>query len=150
MKNILVLGAGRSAVTLIKYLLDHSKQFDWRIKVADYSYDLAKKIVGNHPNAKAIFFNVNDQIQREKEIISSNIVISMLPALKPRIMPVLGSNTDIAIKMAVDLIERSRIKNGHIILVTDEIEGIFYQKIKNNLGSNRLSIFSVVIISFRV
>tara|TARA_B100000214_G_C23955766_1_gene622729 strand:- start:270 stop:1598 length:1329 start_codon:yes stop_codon:yes gene_type:complete len=80
MKNILVLGAGRSAVTLIKYLLDHSNPFDWRITVADFSHNLAKKIVGNHPNAKAIFFNVNDQIQREKEIASSNIVISMLPA----------------------------------------------------------------------
>ena len=80
MKNILVLGAGRSAVTLIKYLLDHSNQFDWRITVADFSHNLAKNIVGNHPNAKAIFFNANDQTQREKEIASSNIVISMLPA----------------------------------------------------------------------
>ena len=52
MKNILVLGAGRSSVTLIKYLLDHSKQFDWRIKVADFSHNLARKIVGNHSNAK--------------------------------------------------------------------------------------------------
>ena len=80
MKKILVIGAGRSAVILIKYLFDNAKANNWFISVADFSEDLAKQAVGNSENGKAIFFNVSDDIQRESEISDSDIVISMLPA----------------------------------------------------------------------
>jgi len=80
MKNILVIGAGRSAVTLIKYLLDMSVTNNWQVTVADFSEDLAKEAVASHTNGKAIFFNVTDEKQRQKEIADANIVISMLPA----------------------------------------------------------------------
>ena len=80
MKKILVIGAGRSAIILIKYLLNHSITNNWMITVADFSEELAKEAVGMHKNGRAIFFNVQDELQREKEIINSNIVISMLPA----------------------------------------------------------------------
>ena len=55
MKNILVIGAGRSAVTLIKYLLDKSVTNNWQVTVADFSEDLAKEAVASHTNGKAIF-----------------------------------------------------------------------------------------------
>ena len=80
MKNILVIGAGRSAVTLIKYLLDNSAANNWQVTVADFSIALAEQAVGNHANGKAIFFNVTDEKQRESEINKADIVISMLPA----------------------------------------------------------------------
>ena len=80
MKNILVIGAGRSAVTLIKYLLQNSDSNNWQVTVADFSEDLAKRAVNDHQNGRAIFFNVNDSDKRENEIMSSDIVISMLPA----------------------------------------------------------------------
>ncbi len=80
MKKILVIGAGRSAVTLIKYLLDHSMQNNWHVTVADFSEDLARKSVGEHINGKAILFNVMDDNQRIFEISNTDIVISMLPA----------------------------------------------------------------------
>lgn len=80
MKNILVIGAGRSSVTLIKYLLDNSVTNNWQVTVADFSEDLAKAAVARHTNGKAIFFNVTDEKQRQKEIADANIVISMLPA----------------------------------------------------------------------
>ena len=80
MKNILVIGAGRSAVILIKYLLDHSVDNNWQVTVADFSKDLAEEAVGIHANGRAIFFDVKDGKQREKEITNANIVISMLPA----------------------------------------------------------------------
>jgi saccharopine dehydrogenase (NADP+, L-glutamate forming) len=80
MKNILVIGAGRSAVTLIKYLLDNAEANNWQVTVADSSADLAKEAVDNHTNGKAIFFNVTDKKQREKDIADADIVISMLPA----------------------------------------------------------------------
>jgi saccharopine dehydrogenase-like NADP-dependent oxidoreductase len=80
MKKILVIGAGRSAVTLIKYLLDNSSLNNWQVKVADFSKDLAEKTIGNHKNGNAIFFNVKDNDQRLYEISDADLVISMLPA----------------------------------------------------------------------
>lgn len=80
MKNILVIGAGRSAVILIKYLLDNALENNWLVTVADYSESLAKKAIGNHQNGKALHFNANNDIQRNNIIKSSDIVISMLPA----------------------------------------------------------------------
>ena len=80
MKKILVIGAGRSAVTLIKYLLDNSSANNWLVTVADFSIELAENAIGNHNNGKAIFFNVTDEKQRESEIENADIVISMLPA----------------------------------------------------------------------
>ncbi len=80
MKKILVIGAGRSAYTLIRYLLNESISNDWNVTVADYNLDLAKNICLEHINSRPIFFNVNDQQQRENEIKNSDIVVSMLPA----------------------------------------------------------------------
>ena len=80
MKKILVIGTGRSAVTLIKYLLDNAKANNWFVRVADFLEDLAKEAVANHSSGKAIFFNVTDDKQRETEIENADIVISMLPA----------------------------------------------------------------------
>jgi saccharopine dehydrogenase-like NADP-dependent oxidoreductase len=80
MKKILVIGAGRSAVTLIKYLLDNSVANNWQVTVADFSIELAEEAVANHENGKAIFFNVTDDKQRDSEIENADIVISMLPA----------------------------------------------------------------------
>ena len=80
MKNILVIGAGRSASSLIKYLLDHSTKENWKVTVGDISIDLVKQKTGNHPNARAIIFDINNDTQREEEIKHADLVISMLPA----------------------------------------------------------------------
>ncbi len=80
MKNILVIGAGRSASSLIKYLLDNAATENWQVTVADVSIDLVKQKTGNHTNARAIAFDINNQQQREEEIKNADIVISMLPA----------------------------------------------------------------------
>ena len=80
MKKILVIGAGRSAVTLIKYLLDNAQENNWFVTVADFSVDLAKQAVRNLEYAEAIFFDVSDEKQRESEISNADIIISMLPA----------------------------------------------------------------------
>lgn len=80
MQRILVVGAGRSASTLIQYLLDFSEENDWLITVADFDLELAKKKVNNHTNAKAISFDVFDEEQRNDSIRNADIVVSMLPA----------------------------------------------------------------------
>jgi len=80
MQRILLIGAGLSSSTLIKYLLDNSKTYNWKLVVADISKDLAKKKTGDHPNGTAIKFDINDQYQRVDEVQKADIVISMLPA----------------------------------------------------------------------
>ncbi len=80
MKNILVIGAGRSASSLIKYLLDNSSKENWNITVGDVAIDLVKQKSANHPNSRAIAFDITNDKQREEEIKRADLVISMLPA----------------------------------------------------------------------
>ena len=80
MKKILILGAGLSSSSLIKYLLDNSKIYNWKVKVGDMSKEVAEKKIENHPNGEAFSFNVNNKEQCESEIQLADVVISMLPA----------------------------------------------------------------------
>ncbi len=80
MRHILVIGAGRSASSLIKYLLDHSEKEQLHITIGDLSKELAGQKTNNHKNATAIAFDVHNEEQRKIEIQKANIVISMLPA----------------------------------------------------------------------
>jgi saccharopine dehydrogenase-like NADP-dependent oxidoreductase len=80
MKKILLIGAGRSASSLIEYLLNHSEQEDWQLTVADISLEMAKFKTKNHPRAVPIAFDINNDEQRNEEIRKADVVISMLPA----------------------------------------------------------------------
>lgn len=80
MKNILVIGAGLSASTLIKYLLDHSAEYDWKITLGDKNFSSAKQKINGHPNGKAISFDVFDKKQCWNEVAKADLVVSMLPA----------------------------------------------------------------------
>ena len=80
MKKILIIGAGRSASSLIKYLLDKSEAENLFVTIGDLSEDLAKKKTGNHKNSRAISFDVFNADQRKQEIQQADVVISMLPA----------------------------------------------------------------------
>ncbi|MFY8068826.1 MAG: saccharopine dehydrogenase NADP-binding domain-containing protein, partial [Flavobacterium sp.] len=68
MRHILVIGAGRSASSLIKYLLDHSEKEQLHITIGDLSIELAQQKTNNHKNARAISFDVCNDEQRKKEI----------------------------------------------------------------------------------
>lgn len=80
MRKILIIGAGRSASSLIKYLLDKSETENLFVTIGDLSEDLAKKKTGNHKNSRAIAFDVFNADQRKQEIQQADVVISMLPA----------------------------------------------------------------------
>jgi len=80
MKNILIIGAGKSSSYLIKYLLDKSNEENLNLTIADISTENALKLINNHKNAKAIVLDISNESDREKEIKKSDIVISMLPA----------------------------------------------------------------------
>ena len=80
MKQILIIGAGRSSSSLISYLLQHSTAENWKVKVGDVSLEMAEQKVNRHANGKAFVFEMNDDVNRAKEIEQADIVISMLPA----------------------------------------------------------------------
>ena len=80
MRNILIIGAGRSATSLIKYLLDKSQEENLSITIGDISEENAQKFTQGHPNAKGILLDVLDKAQRQQAIKNADLVISMLPA----------------------------------------------------------------------
>lgn len=80
MRKILVIGSGKSASNLLKYLLDKSTSENLFITVGDLNLDAAKKLIGNHQNAKAILLDIFDETSRTSAIKNADIVVSMLPA----------------------------------------------------------------------
>ncbi len=80
MQTILVLGAGMSSTSLIKYLLSNSEKYDWKVVVGDKSKELAAKKCNGHPNGEAVFFDVYNSEHRQKAISKADVVVSMLPA----------------------------------------------------------------------
>jgi saccharopine dehydrogenase-like NADP-dependent oxidoreductase len=80
MRNILIIGAGRSSSSLIKYLLDKSTSENLKITVGDISVAAANQKLNNHKNAEAIQLDVFNEEQRVEAIKNADIIISMLPA----------------------------------------------------------------------
>ena len=80
MRTILIIGAGRSASSLIQYLLNKSVKENLHLVIGDLSLNLAQKKTNNHPNATAIALDIFDENQRKKAIQIADIIISMLPA----------------------------------------------------------------------
>src|SRR5690606_28268133 len=80
MRHILIIGAGRSASSLIEYLLKKSEPENLHITIGDLSPELAMQTTKGHPRAKAIAFDILNEQQRNTEISKADIVISMLPA----------------------------------------------------------------------
>jgi saccharopine dehydrogenase-like NADP-dependent oxidoreductase len=80
MRTILIIGAGRSASSLIHYLLNKSEAENLHLIIGDLSLASAQNKTNNHTNATAIALDVFDKNQRSEAIQKADIVISMLPA----------------------------------------------------------------------
>ncbi|MBF6608102.1 MAG: saccharopine dehydrogenase NADP-binding domain-containing protein, partial [Flavobacterium sp.] len=80
MRNILIVGAGRSASSLIQYLLNNAAAENLHLTIADISEEQALRRVGGHKNATAVALDIFDEVQRAAEIQKAHLVISMLPA----------------------------------------------------------------------
>lgn len=80
MRRILIIGAGRSASSLIRYLLLKSDSEHLHLIVADLSLALAEKKTKNHPNATPMALDIFNVEERKVAIEQASIVISMLPA----------------------------------------------------------------------
>ena len=80
MNSILILGAGRSATALIRYVLEQAKVHNWRVTVADADQALAAEKVANHPSGIGVWLDVLKVNDRKDLINRADLVISLLPA----------------------------------------------------------------------
>jgi len=80
MKTILVLGAGMSSSSLIRYFLENSQEYNWQVRIVDQDLNVVNEKINGHPNGIALSFNALDADERRPEIEKADLVISMLPA----------------------------------------------------------------------
>ena len=81
MSNILLFGAGKSATTLISYLVEQVSSRRWQLTVADSDAGLVKAKLGSPETEgiQAIGLDVRDEAAREAIIRQADLVISLLP-----------------------------------------------------------------------
>jgi len=119
MRNILIIGAGRSASSLIRYLLSKSNEEKLHLTVADLSLNLAKAKTQDHPNATPLALDIFNSDERKKAIENASIVISMLPA-------------HLHIEIAKDCLEFKK----HLVTasyISDGMQALNEEAVKNNL-----------------
>jgi saccharopine dehydrogenase-like NADP-dependent oxidoreductase len=81
MRSILLLGAGRSASSLLQYLVEHAAAEDWHVTVAERDVGHARKLIrGSDGTARAVELDASDADARGSLIAKHDLVISMLPA----------------------------------------------------------------------
>ena len=81
MRNILILGAGKSSISLIDYLVDHAATENWELTVADITKELALQKTKGRIHTQATGIDIKNDETRRALIGSFEIVISMLPAV---------------------------------------------------------------------
>lgn len=81
-QRLLLLGAGRSASSLIQYLLRYAPLEGWQLTVADVDpTHLAPVLAAHATYARAVAFDIQNEVQLEVLVSQADLVISMLPAL---------------------------------------------------------------------
>jgi saccharopine dehydrogenase-like NADP-dependent oxidoreductase len=79
MKNLLIIGAGRSATALINYILDQARQHQFFVTVCDADLEQAQRKVNNHPNGRATWLDASKPNDRKDLINRHDVVVSLLP-----------------------------------------------------------------------
>ncbi|MBF9237541.1 saccharopine dehydrogenase NADP-binding domain-containing protein [Hymenobacter sp. BT683] len=80
--RLLLLGAGRSASSLIQYLLRHAPAENWFMTVADANAaHLAPVLAAHSEYARAVPFDLENETLLEQLVTEADVVISMLPAM---------------------------------------------------------------------
>jgi saccharopine dehydrogenase-like NADP-dependent oxidoreductase len=77
--QILLFGAGKSATSLIRYLLGIAAQRDWRLVVVESNLPLAESKIAGHSHARAVCLDVTQEESRDVLVGAADIVISLLP-----------------------------------------------------------------------
>jgi saccharopine dehydrogenase-like NADP-dependent oxidoreductase len=78
-KKILLFGAGKSATSLIRFLIRETAARIWQLVVVDSNLALAQSKVDGAPGAWAVSIRVEDREERERLVQEADIVISLLP-----------------------------------------------------------------------
>ncbi len=79
MKNLLIIGAGRSATALINYILDQARQHQFFVTVCDADLEQAQRKVNNHSNGRATWLDASKPNDRKDLINRHDVVVSLLP-----------------------------------------------------------------------
>ncbi|HEY4291167.1 MAG TPA: saccharopine dehydrogenase C-terminal domain-containing protein [Puia sp.] len=79
MQQLLLFGAGKSATSLIRYLIDVAARRDWRLVVAESNLALAESKIGDSSYARAVQVDVANEDERNALVFQAQIVISLLP-----------------------------------------------------------------------
>ncbi len=80
LKHIVLFGAGKSAAVLIDYLKEIAVENIWHITVADSNHEVAQSRVGDHPLAKAVQVNIENEADRKSLVQQADVVISLMPS----------------------------------------------------------------------
>ena len=80
MREILIVGAGKSTSVLINYLLEQAQKEDLFLRIGDIDLENAKKACKQNSKCEAFELDVFQAESREPAIKRADIVISMLPA----------------------------------------------------------------------
>ncbi len=80
MRQVLVIGSGKSTSYLLKYLLKKSGEEHLFITVADLNVKHAETLIAEHSRAKTMVLDIFNETDRAKAVKQADIVISMLPA----------------------------------------------------------------------
>lgn len=77
--EILLIGAGRSAIYLIHYLISNAKKENWGVSIADMNFTAEVQEVCQG-KAELFEMNIKEAEERQARIQAADLVISMLPA----------------------------------------------------------------------
>lgn len=80
MKRILVLGAGLSASSLLRYLIALVEKRAWELTIGNGDLEALHKIYGSHPLIRLRIVNAAEKQERRAIMEGMDLVISMLPA----------------------------------------------------------------------
>src|SRR5690554_2753176 len=135
MKKILVIGAGRSAIILIEYLLKYADQENWHITLADSDLAHAENMIGDSKYATPFQLDATVDAQRAALIAKHDLIISMLPSF----LHTLVANDCLALKK--NLVTPSYISK-EMNEIKDEVEAaglIFLNELGVDPGIDHMS-----------
>lgn len=79
MKNLLIIGAGRSSTALINYILEEARLHNFFVTLGDADVEQAQRKIHGHPNGRAIWLDASKPNDRRDVINRHDVVVSLLP-----------------------------------------------------------------------
>ena len=140
MRNILIIGAGKSTPYIVKYLMHKSSKENLFLTIGDIDINSAKKLATGYTNIRAIKFDILNKTNSSEQIFQSDIVISMLPA---RFHPLVASE---CLKHKKSLLTASYISD-QMNELDDEVKRlgiIFMNEIGVDPGIDHMSAMKII------